>query len=182
MRTLYLRRGVSLGPLLPEYAPDMYRWVCDPIISENIGLCREPSLERTRHWIDAAVRDDSMRVSAILSEGRHCGNVVIDSIAPHLGTGSLSAYIGEVAARGSGIGTTGMYLAIRMFFGEPRTHKINLRVHASNFPAIRAYDKLGFILEGILREEFLLRGERMAALRMGLLRSDFERLNVEWNE
>ena len=36
--------------------------------------------------------------------------------------------------------------------------------------------KLGFELEGILRDEFLINGQRMAALRMGMLKTRFMQL------
>jgi RimJ/RimL family protein N-acetyltransferase len=181
MTELKLRRDVTLGPLLPEYAPAMYRWMCDPAVSENLGLRHEPSLERTAQWIENALRNPSLHVYAILLEGRHAGNVVIDSIDSHVETGRLSVYVGEAATRGSGIGLTGMYLAIRQSFLELGLHKIWLTVHARNFPAISTYNRLGFSLEGILRDEFKLGGERLAALYMGLLRPDFERLGVTWH-
>jgi RimJ/RimL family protein N-acetyltransferase len=180
MSSIHLRRAVSVGPLLPEYAPNMYRWMCDPVVSENLGLRSAPSLERTEQWIEHARQADDLRVYAILLEGQHAGNVVIDRIDTYLGTGRLSVYVGEAATRGSGVGITGMYLAIQSSFSEANLHKIWLTVHARNFPAIGTYNKLGFMLEGILRDEFWLQGERLAALYMGLLRTDFDRLTVEW--
>jgi len=180
MSILNLRRDVSVGPLLPEYAANMYRWMCDPVVSENLGLRSEPSLERTVQWIDSARNDSSMRPFAILLDGHHAGNVVLDNMNHYLGTGRLSVYVGEKATRGSGVGITGMYLAIRQAFNELELHKIWLTVHARNFQAINIYNKLGFSLEGILRDEFLLKDERLAALYMGLLCHDFERLTPEW--
>lgn len=182
MTPLNLRSDVSLGPLRSEYADNMYRWMCDPVVSENLGLRNEPSLERTVQWIESALRNETMHVFAILLAGRHAGNVVIDTINPSLETGRLSIYVGEAATRGSGIGITGMYLAIQRAFNELGLYKIWLTVHARNFPAISTYNKLGFSLEGILRDEFKLNGERLAALYMGLLRPDFERLSVTWQD
>jgi len=180
MTTVNLRRAVSIGSLLPEYAPNMFRWMSDPVVRDNLGLRSEPSLERTAQWIENAINDPSICPFAILLEGKHAGNVVIDNINHYLGTGRLSIYVGEQATRGSGVGLTGMYLAIKQTFSDLDLHKIWLTVHARNFPAISTYTKLGFALEGILRDEFLLKQERLAALYMGLLRPDFEHLNVGW--
>jgi diamine N-acetyltransferase len=58
-------------------------------------------------------------------------------------------------------------------------HKVWLTVHSRNAPAIGAYVRLGFMLEGILRDEFWLAGQRLPALYMGLLREDFEQLVVQ---
>jgi RimJ/RimL family protein N-acetyltransferase len=191
MTPLHLRRAVSVGPLRPEYAPHMYRWMCDPVVSENLGLRSTPTLEKTSQWIEHSLHDESLHPFAVLLdspqadsqpiEKLHVGNVIIDRIDTYLAMGRLSIYIGETSARGAGVGLTGMYLALQASFSELNLHKIWLTVHTRNFPAINTYNKLGFALEGVLRDEFWLNGARLSALYMGLLRPDFERLTVEWS-
>lgn len=180
MAAIRLRQDVAIGPLLPEYADNMVRWMGDPAVSENLGLRQEPSLERTIQWLERARDADDLHGFAILHDGRHVGNVVIDRIDAYLATGRLSVYVGESGARSAGIGVTGMYLALGRGFEELQLHKVWLTVHTRNHRAIHTYDKLGFALEGILRDEFWLRGERLSVFYMGLLRSDYGRLNVEW--
>jgi len=58
-------------------------------------------------------------------------------------------------------------------------HKVWLTVHVRNSRAICAYARLGFEVEGVLRDGFLLAGERLAALYMGLLRDDFLALETD---
>lgn len=180
MSDLVLRADVTIGPLEIGYAPAMYRWMCDPEIRENLGLRNEASLERTQRWIEQALLAEEMQAYAILQADCHVGNVVIDRLDRYIGTGRLSVYVGEGSARGMGVGATGMYLAMARAFGELRLHKIWLTVHAQNYRAMRTYASLGFALEGILRDECWLRGERMDALYMGVLATDFERLVVTW--
>jgi len=57
-------------------------------------------------------------------------------------------------------------------------NKIWLTVHSENQSAIKCYERLGFQLEGTLRDEFKLRGRLVPALYMGLLRQDFEQIAV----
>jgi RimJ/RimL family protein N-acetyltransferase len=45
-------------------------------------------------------------------------------------------------------------------------------VHSRNGAAIKTYLDVGFTIEGVLRDEFVLDGRRLAALRMGLLEGD----------
>jgi RimJ/RimL family protein N-acetyltransferase len=177
-REIRLRSDVQLAPLEPAHAPNMYRWVCDPHISRNIGLTREPSLEKTQQWITAVLQDPHVQPFAILLAGRHVGNVVLDRIDHGIGSARLFVYIGEAEARSGGIGTTALYLALRQAFREMRLHKVWLTVHPYNFPAISVYTKLGFVLEGILRDDFLMDGRRIPSLYMGLLESEFEGLKA----
>jgi RimJ/RimL family protein N-acetyltransferase len=53
-------------------------------------------------------------------------------------------------------------------------YKVWLTVHARNAAARRAYEKVGFVTEGLLRGEFLLGGERVDAYYMGLLADEYD--------
>jgi len=166
------RRDVTLGPILPEYAERMLNWMRDPEVSGNLGLRREPTLERTRQWIAKAADDDSMRAFAILTGGEHVGNVVVDQIDRDLGKARLSIYIGERAARGCGIGVAATRLAVKTAFDELGLHKVWLTVRAGNSRAMRTYLHAGFRAEGLLRGEFLLGAARLDAWYMGILREE----------
>lgn len=173
-----LRRDVELTSLNSAHAAAMFEWMCDPYISGNIGLTREPSLEKTRQWIEATHDDQRIRPFGILLAGRHVGNVVLDHIESGLGTVRLSIYIGEPNVRSGGVGTTAMYLALKLAFEQLDLHKVWLTVHPQNFQAICVYSRLGFVLEGIHRDEFLIEGRRVPALYMGLLETEFDALSL----
>jgi RimJ/RimL family protein N-acetyltransferase len=155
----------------------MFRWMMDPDISSNLGLRTEPSIEKTLCWLRAAMDNPQMRAYAILFEGRHVGNVVLDRMDSHLVNARLSIYIGS-EARGRGIGSAALRLGLIEAFHGLALHKVWLTVHISNIGAIRAYLKAGFVMEGILRDEFRLRGQLVPAFYMGILREEFERLEA----
>lgn len=169
---------LRLAPLAREHADATYRWVCDPDVTDNIGLSREPSLEKTRDWIEEAARRPDVEARAILRGDQHIGNVVLDRLDRQLDTARLSIYLGEARFRGQGAGTWAVYLALREGFEELSLHKIWLTVHARNHRALNAYCRLGFAIEGVLRGEFILGGERIDRFRMGLLRPEFRGIRV----
>lgn len=175
---LRLRTDVRLTPLQQDHAPAMYRWMCDLTVRENIGLVKEPSLQYTRAWINNTFEDSSFRAYAVLCDDRHVGNVVLDLIDKHLSKARLSVYIGEEKARGCGVGTTSTYQVLREGFYTLNLHKIWLTVHSNNLNAISSYSRLGFLLEGTLRDEFLLQGERISALYMGMLKKEFDLIQI----
>ena len=166
------RADVALSQLRLEHAPRMFAWMCDSDVSANIGLKREPSLGRTEEWIARSLSDLSIRAFAILLRGEHVGNVVLDFIDASVGSARLSIYVGEAAARGTGVGRAAVALAAEQAFGPLRLHKLWLTVHSRNGAAIKTYLDVGFTIEGVLRDEFVLDGRRLAALRMGLLEGD----------
>lgn len=173
---LKFRQDVTIETLSLDHACNMFRWMCDPFVSRNLGLRNEPSLERTKKWITNALQDPSIRSFAVLFNRCHVGNVILDRIDNYLATARLSVYIGEPSARGSGVGLTGIYLVLLEGFLKLNLHKIWLTVHPRNMPAISTYSRLGFMQEGVLRDEFWLDGRRSDILYFGLLKADFELL------
>jgi RimJ/RimL family protein N-acetyltransferase len=167
------RADVTLGVLQPSYADAMYRWMLDPEVREGIGLKSEPSLEKTRAWLARASGDPSVRAFAVLVAGEHVGNVVLDEMDERLASARLSVYVGEPRARGSGVGKAAVALALEQGFTRLGLHRIWLTVHALNAPAIAVYASLGLAVEGVLRDGFLLRGERVDALLMSILEPEW---------
>jgi len=165
---------IELKPLQVQHAPAMLAWMHDPEVAENLGLRSEPSLDRTLAWLAHAEGDPSIVALAIECEARHVGNVIIDRIDTYLGTGRLSIYIGEATARGMKIGQRCLKQVAEHAFETLGLHKLWLTVHAHNARAIAAYTAAGFAVEGVLRDEFMLRGKRCNALLMGLLRKSVE--------
>lgn len=175
------RAEVQLAPMTSAHAQQTYQWLCDPLVSGNLGLRRTPSLEYTTQWISDAQSDPQISPFAILREGKHVGNAILDRFDDYLQSARLSIYIGELQQRGAGIGFMATFLALEYGFKQKGLHKIWLTVHARNFPAIHIYTKVGFKLEGILRDEFWLEKERVAALCMGLLHHEFDQTFVQRN-
>jgi RimJ/RimL family protein N-acetyltransferase len=167
---------IRITRLRPDHADAMFAWMQDPEVSRNLGLRTEPTLEKTHNWIEQALKDPQVCPFAIESNGKHVGNVIFDHIDRYISNARLSVYIGE--ARGTGAAFTGLYLAIREAFSTLGLNKIWLTVHTRNARAIAVYIKLGFQVEGIVRDDFRLDGQLVPTLHMGLLRRDFDGLSV----
>jgi RimJ/RimL family protein N-acetyltransferase len=176
--TLLLRLDVTLTPLTREQADRMSIWMRDRKVREGIGLRYEPSLDSTVDWIRRKRNDPSSMAFAVLRAGEHVGNAVLDRRDLYLHTSRLSIYIGAPEARGGGVGTTAVFRAAQFAFAGWGLHKLWLITHEKNLAALRICEKVGFVREGLLCEAFILAGRRLAAVYMGLLRADFNRLQV----
>ena len=78
---------------------------------------------------------------------------------------------------GKGIGTEVTNLVLKYAFQEKLYHKVFLRVLDYNKRGIALYEKCGFVIEGIDREGAKIQGEYHSDIYMGILKSDFERIN-----
>lgn len=147
----------------------MLRWLRDPQVAVNLGLRTTPTLAKTRAFVAAAANKDAVYGRAILLGEEHVGTVVLDQIDRRVGRARLHIYIGEATARGRGVGTRAVTLAVELAFEDLELHKVWLTVHARNAAALRAYQRVGFMIEGTHRDEFLLDGERVDEIYMGVI-------------
>jgi RimJ/RimL family protein N-acetyltransferase len=170
---------VRLEPIAPRHAASMFRWMLDSEVASNVGLRQQPSMQKTQAWVEKAMADSSVCAFAIMCGNAHVGNVVLDLIDTHVATARLSVYVGEANFRGKGVGRTAVYLALDHAFSKKHLHKVWLTTHAANVRAISTYTRLGFVLEGVLREEFLLNGSRVHLIRFSLLSSEFAALQTK---
>ncbi|HST49365.1 GNAT family N-acetyltransferase [Jatrophihabitans sp.] len=75
-------------------------------------------------------------------------------------------------ARGRGIGTAAITQLVEFGFVRRNLRRIHLQAIASNVGAIRAYQKVGFEIEGRRRQHAWVRGGYEDIVLMGILRSE----------
>ncbi|MCC7164740.1 MAG: GNAT family N-acetyltransferase [Anaerolineae bacterium] len=84
--------------------------------------------------------------------------------------------IGERDYWGKGYGTDAMNLILAFGFLELNLHRVNLFTFSINPRAIRSYEKVGFVHEGVIRQAMRRYGKRGDFVSMGILRSEWERI------
>lgn len=80
----------------------------------------------------------------------------------------------DAEAVGRGIGKEVCRLLIDYAFKRLNAHRLWLGVSEHNLRAVKCYLDCGFVLEGRLRDEIYYQGSYHAALRMGILRDEWE--------
>lgn len=87
---------------------------------------------------------------------RMVGYGVLDGILWNQGNAWFTLAIGAKADRGQGYGQDAAQLLLAFAFDELNLRRVSLTTFAYNLPAIRLYERLGFVREGSFRE-FLAR-------------------------
>jgi RimJ/RimL family protein N-acetyltransferase len=85
-------------------------------------------------------------------------------------------YIGcdiDPSFTGKGIGYAAYKIFLEILFNEMNFHKVSLEVLSTNERAIHLYNKLGFVLEGIKREDVLKDGKYVDSKIMSILKTEF---------
>jgi RimJ/RimL family protein N-acetyltransferase len=84
--------------------------------------------------------------------------------------------IGRVAVapdhRGRGLAVPMLEAVVDHAFSHPEIERVELNVYTFNTPALRTYERVGFVLEGIRRSSARVGEERWDTAMMGVLRAD----------
>jgi RimJ/RimL family protein N-acetyltransferase len=100
--------------------------------------------------------------------GECVGEAVLNQWDPGNGSCNFRIFIGP-KGRDRGFGTEATRLIVGYGFEHLGLHRISLEVYAFNPRARRAYEKVGFRAEGVLRESLRYNGEWIDATVMSIL-------------
>lgn len=141
------------------------------------GTPREYTLEEIKTHIKRIIKDTSREDYAIcLNETKEMiGELsILDIDSPnHAAVFRIS--MNHTNHTGKGFGTEAMELIIDHVFNGLKLNRLQLEVFSHNVRGIRAYEKVGFIKEGILREALFYQGNYSDEIIMSILKSDLEK-------
>jgi len=109
-----------------------------------------------------------------LEADQFIGFVVLFNIKWRNQTAELAIGIGDAEFRGKGYGSDALKLILNYGWSELNLHHIGLNVLENNAAAIKAYERVGFVLEGTRRGVSIREGKRYDLLLYGILRDEFK--------
>ena len=118
---------------------------------------------------------DRLDLAVVDKMTRECvGEAVLNQWDPGNESCNFRIFIGP-NGRDRGLGTEATRLIVGHGFERLGLHRISLEVYAFNPRARRAYEKVGFRVEGVLRESFRYNAEWIDATVMSILASEWGR-------
>ena len=169
---------VKLRDLTLDDVEDRYQWSLDKDVIKYLNMPEKYppfSREETKNWIEMCInRANGYEQRAIITQqGKHIGWVDLKNIDRTNKQAELGIAIGDKNYWGKGYGLSAMKEMLSWGFNELELNKIWLRVDVDNEKAIKSYRRIGFVEEGILRQDRLRNGEFVDRLRMSILKSEF---------
>ncbi|MCA1054117.1 GNAT family N-acetyltransferase [Rossellomorea aquimaris] len=169
---------VRLRELTLEDVEDRYQWCLDQEVTKYLNMPNKYppfSREETKAWIDMCIkRTNGYEQKAIeTEEGNHIGWVDLKNIDKQNHHAELGIAIGDQAYWGKGYGLSAMKEMLQYGFDHLGLNKIWLRVEVDNDKAIKSYKRMGYVEEGVLRQDRLRNGAYVDRLRMSILKDEF---------
>lgn len=169
---------VDLVAVSMKYLEQYMRWLNDPVVVDMLGDSKFPySLQQEREWVEAqiAAKEDHRTFTVLTKKGEPIGNIGFNSINYQSRRAVVGIVMGEKSFWDKGYGTDAMRTLLRFGFMELGLDKIELGVHSKNKRAIACYEKCGFRLEGVERNNDFYNGRYIDGHRMGILKEEWLR-------
>ncbi|WP_250405003.1 GNAT family N-acetyltransferase [Streptomyces cellostaticus] len=173
-------RRTVLRPFTEADAAAMEEIVADP---EVVRFTFEPSTEltpeRLRTWYGSrATAPDRLDLAVTDREtGEVLGEVVLYEYDAAARSCTFRTLIGP-RGRGRGIGTEAARLIVAHGFESLGLHRVELAAWAHNHRALRVYEKVGFVVEGVRREVQVRDGEWADEVIMAILDREWATLST----
>lgn len=172
------RTRVTLRAVEEGDVDHILSWVNDKEIVGNLAAFAGKPLTRDDElaWIRKVRASPDERVFTVLesSSGRYLGQVGLHQIYWRSRVARAAAIIAAREDMGRGFGSAAIASLLDVAFGELQLHKVWLMSFERNTRARRTWNRLGFIEEGILRDEYFHEGAWHNMVRMGLLAQEWK--------
>lgn len=173
---------VRLRPLELADAEQLRAWFSNPELLEFMAAVPyQFSLAAEEEFIRSKLTNDwehgialAIEVLDAGDEPVLIGNVELRLVSPEARLGELGIAIGDPEYWSRGYGEDVVRTVCRYGFEDLDLHRIGLTTVAYNARAQRCYEKVGFVVEGSMRESRYVCGRYYDTTVMGLLRSEFE--------
>jgi RimJ/RimL family protein N-acetyltransferase len=174
---MYEGKKVRLRAYRKEDIPLRLAYINDPEVSSNLtpDIPFPITLQEEEKWFDSitALNDTYKFAIETIDDNKFIGGCSINGVDWKNGVATIGIFIGSREYRGSGYGTDAMGILMKFIFMQMNINKIRLTVFSFNEGAIRCYEKCGFKIEGILRQEIFRDGKWYDKIAMGLLREEY---------
>lgn len=168
---------ITLRPLIEADADGPYvSWFNDAAVCQGNShhiypYHREQALTYIRQT--AQGRDTLVLAVVLRADGRHIGNIALQSIHPVNRTAELSIVLGDKSAWGKGYGLEAAQLLVAHGFLALNLHRIGCGTFHENIAMQKLAHSLGMKEEGRRRQGAFKDGRYLDIVEFGLLRSEF---------
>jgi diamine N-acetyltransferase len=176
---------VRLRRVEREDLPRFVAWLNDPDVRRQLALVYPMGIAQEEAWFEAQlkaepavqsfsvdVRAHSTAAAGLDPDWTHVGGAGFHSVDWPSRSAELGIVLGNKDSWGRGYGTDTTRSLVEWGFRELNLNRVWLRVFEDNPRGIRCYEKVGFRVEGRLRQDRFREGRYLDTLVMGVLRGE----------
>lgn len=169
--------NIYLCPLSKKHVNDKYlSWLNDKEVTRYLE-CRfsRTTKKDLKHYYQKIKKSRINKMFAIITKkgNNYIGNIKLGNINFRHKYADLGIMIGEKKYWGKGYGKEACGLLLGHAFNQLNLHKVILGIYANHRQAIKAYQKVGFKIEGRVKKLLNFEDRYVDKIIMGISRSEF---------
>ena len=172
---LYSER-LSFKILTKQDVSDQYiGWLNNPEINRYLETrFNQQNKETCELFVTTILNDPASYLFGIFDKKTcsHIGNIKLGFINSHHNTAQLSLFIGEKECWGKGYATEAIKCITQWGFNILGLKRIEAGCYEANMGSLRAFLKVGYIVEGFKRSCVDSDGQRVGCFCLGIIESD----------
>lgn len=170
--------AMQIRRITEQDLPLRVEWMNDERVYSSMSFTLPITIEGTIKWYRANVINPNRFDAVILEDS---GQIVafggLTDLDPLLKKAELYVFV-DPCRQHQGLGRLSTLLLCEYAFDVMKLHKVYLMTNRSNIAARLTYERIGFKLEGTLRDEKLLNGKYEDRLYYGMLSSEIKCSNT----
>jgi len=150
-----------------------YSWMNDPEVTRYLESRFYPnSMEGLHEYVASKLGDrDNVFLAIVLKEGdRHIGNIKLGPINWIHRLADVGILIGEKACWGKGYATEAIRLVANYAFRMLNLHKLTAGCYELNQGSAKAFQKAGFVIDGVRKQHHYCDAAYIDAVLLGMLK------------
>ncbi len=168
---IYLRE-VRLSDVNERY----YSWLNDPEIYQYLETRFVPrSLENITDFVKGmdGKADEPFFAICLQANDLHIGNIKLGPINWYHRSADISLFVGDKDCWGKGFATEAIQVITDYGFRVLNLNKLKAGCYADNLGSAKAFEKCGYLREGLLREQVISKGQNVDLILLGRTASDY---------
>jgi len=165
---------IYIRPILKEDTDMVLGWRNSELVKQYFIYREDITVDEHINWLETKVKTGKVCqfVICVKETDKPIGSVYLQNIDMFHKNAEYGIFIGEVDSLGKGYGSDAAKLALDYAFDVLKLHKVYLRVLNNNDRAIKSYEKVGFKIEGVLKDEVFVDGAYCDVVRMAVVKED----------
>lgn len=172
---------IYLRPLCEADAPILLENTRDEEIRYMTGTIQNFTLVQIKRHLTTIDNDPTRYDFAICIKATDemIGELSIFEIDEEDKKAGFRISMNSISLTGKGFGSEAIKIVLYFVFEHLRLNRLQLEVFSHNLRGIRAYEKVGFVKEGVLRQSLYYNDTYSDEIIMAMLKSDYNKLQAK---
>lgn len=155
--------------------PKKVEWINNPENNQFLHYDIPISIVGTERWFDSHQGEETRYDAVIEADGVPVGTIGLLSIDRKNSKAEYYIAMGEVDYKGKGVAKEASRLILEYGFEKLDLNRIYLFTEVENVAAQKMFERVGFVREGVIRQDILSHGKYADRIAYGFLREDWGR-------